>query len=219
MSAINILLRRSNDLEQTLTGLFVQRRRTVFVLMCCFSLALLTSSSATSAKAPAQDPLREKLDFLKEKLERYLSHSFKPEENDETGHIRFEAVSFETCKITWKVSTEFGHSAELPVQMRDLTMVNRVSLNLSSIDAARTKIYVMESIKQRNIPWALALQLSTRAGSPGFTLQMVTTKRGQVTRIPVLQERQFSFMFDLRDQQIAEDVSKAFADAGAICRR
>jgi hypothetical protein len=216
MSAINILLVWRNDLEQTLTGLFVQRRRTVFVLMCCISLALLTSSSATSAKAPAQDPLREKLDFLKEKLERYLSHSFKPEESDETGHIRFEAVSFETCKISWKISTEFSDSSEMPVRLRNLQMVNDVTVNLASIDAARTKIYVMEDLKKRNVPWSLALELKIRPGTPGFTQRMFA-KGVQVVRMST-QARQSLFLFNLRDQRIAEQVSQVFADASNLCR-
>jgi hypothetical protein len=194
-------------------------RRTVYALMLCLSLALLTTPSATRAKvsAQSQDSLHDKLDFLKEKLERYLSHPVGGEFAD-LGNLTFESVSFETCKITWKISTEFGHGADVPAAMKDLTMVNRVNVNLSSIDAARTKIYVMEQMKQRNIPWSLVLQLSTRPGTPGFTQQMVTTRRGEVTRTPVLQERQFSFFFNLRDQRIAEDVSKVFADASAICR-
>jgi hypothetical protein len=193
--------------------------RTAYALTLCLSLALVTTPSATGAKvsAQSQDSLREKLDFLKEKLERHVSHSVGGEMAD-LGNLTFEAVSFETCKITWKISTEFGHSADVPVPMRDITMVNRVSVNLSSIDARRTKIYVMESMKQRNIPWSLVLQLSTRAGTPGFTQQVVTNKRGEVTRTPVLQERQVSFFFNLRDQRIAEDVAKAFADASALCR-
>ena len=195
-------------------------RSTAYALMLFLSLALLTTRSATGAKvlAQSQDPLREKLDFLTAKLERYLSHSIGDEEGAEAGNVRFEAVSFETCKITWKISTEFGHSADVPMPMRDVTIMNHVSLNLASIDAPRTKIYVLESMKQRNIPWSLVLQLTTRAGSPGFTQQIVTTRSGQVTRTPALQERQFAFFFNLRDQRIAEDVSKAFADAGTICR-
>jgi len=193
-------------------------RSTAYALMLFLSLALLTTPCATDAKVPVQDPLHEKLEFLKANLERYLSHSVAPEQTPDLGSVTFEAVSFDTCKITWKISTEFSNNADLPMRMRDMTLMNRVTLNLSSIDAARTRIYVMESMKQRNIPWSLALQLNTRSGTPGFTEQMVTTIRGQVTRTPVLQERQFSFFFNLRDQRIAEDVSKALADASALCR-
>ena len=191
-------------------------RGTTYTLMLFLSFALLTTPS--DAKVPVRDPLHEKLDFLKANLEHYLSHSVTPEQAPDLGSITFEAVSFDTCKITWKITTAFNNSAEMPMRMRGMTLVNRASLNLSSIDVARTRIYVVESMKQRHIPWSLALQLSTRAGTPGFTEQIVTTIRGQVTRTPVMQERQFAFFFDLRDQRLAEAVSQAFADASAICR-
>ena len=194
--------------------------RTIRALTWCLSLVLLTIPSATGAKVPAQsqDSLHDRLDFLKTNLERYLSHSLGVGESADLGSLNFEAVNFETCKINWTITTEFGHGAEVPVQMRDLTLVNRVTLNLSSLDASRTKIYVMEQMKQRNIPWSLVLQLTTRPGTPGFIQQLTTTKRGQANRTAVLQERQLAFFFNLRDQRIAEEVSKAFADAGAICR-
>ena len=191
-------------------------RRTVYALMSFLSLALLTTSSATDAKAPVQDPLYEKLDFLKANLERYLSHSIA--QGRDAGTMTFEAVSFDSCKVTWKISTESGGSAELPVRMRNITIVNQISVNLSSLNPARTTIHVDEFMKQRNIPWALVLQLYVRAGTPGFTQHMVVSRPGQVTRIPVMQVRQSSFYFDLGDQRIAEEVSKAFADASAICQ-
>jgi hypothetical protein len=64
------------------------------------------------------------------------------------GNLKFEAINFETCKITWKTSLEYGDSADLPMPFRDLKMVSQVSVNLSSIDAARTKIYLIEPMKQ-----------------------------------------------------------------------
>lgn len=186
--------------------------------MLPLSLALLMTASAKTAQGQVQNPLHERLDFLRAKLERYLSHPLEDEAGAEAGNVTFEAISFETCKITWKLSTEFGHNASVPPRMRGLSMVNHASVNLSSIDARRTRIYVLEAMKRRNIPWSLVLELNSRAGSPAVTQQTVVTRPGQVTRIPVLQARQFSFFFNLRDQGIAEDVSKAFADAASICR-
>src|SRR5215467_249550 len=84
------------------------------VLMLCFSLALLTNGAATTAKAQSENLLHEKLDFLKAKLESNLSHSLGVEQGLNVGEIKFEAISFETSKITWKISTEFGNSTELP---------------------------------------------------------------------------------------------------------
>lgn len=190
---------------------------TCLATVLMFSLVLLTTGAATGARLMAQDPLQERLEFLKTNLERYLSHS-GPEEAPDVGVVKFEAVNFATCKISWKISTDTGHNAALPIQVRDVKVVNHVSVNLSSIDPARTKIHLIEQMKQRNIPWSLALELNVRAGTPGFTQQMVTTRAGQVTRVPALQERQFSFFFNFEDRRVAEDVAKAFADASGICR-
>ena len=183
------------------------------VLMSCFLLALLT----TKAQAQSQDQLQQRLDFLKDNLESHLSHAVGTEAGLNLGNFKFEAVNFETCKITWKISTDYGDSADAPPAFRDLKIVNQVSVNLSSIDAARTKVYVLEPMKQRHIDWSLVLQLNLRAGGPGFAQQLVTTKGRQVTRMTV-EERQYSFFFHVRDEQIARDVSQAFADASAICR-
>ena len=187
--------------------------------MLCFSLVLLTSLVATIAKAQAQSEnlLQQRLDFLKENLESHLSHAVGAEEGLNLGNLKFEAINFETCKITWKASTEFGDGTDVPMPFRDLKTVSQVSVNLSSIDPARTKIYLVEQMKQRNLAWSLVLQLSVRSGGPGFTQQLVTTKGRQVTRA-ILEERQYQFFFHFRDKQIAEDVSRAFTDASAICR-
>ena len=195
------------------------RRSVCAVLIVCFSLALLTSGVATTAKAQtqSQDLLRQKLDFIKERLESHVSHAVGAEAGLNLGNLKFEAINFETCKITWQISTDYGDSADVPTAFRDFKMVNQVSVNLSSIDAARTKVYLMEQMKRRNIPWSLVLQLSVRPGSRGFTNQAVITKGRQVTRTTA-EDKQYSFFFHFRDQQIAEDVSKAFADASAICR-
>lgn len=190
-------------------------RTVLYALLLLLPLAL---ASPIVAKGPVQDPLRERLDFLKEKLERYASHAIEDEEGAEAGNITFEAVSFETCKVTWRTSTESGHGANVPPRMRDLKIVNQVTVNLSSIDARRTRIRVEEAMKQRNISWSLALELYARAGSTGFTQEMVVTKPDQVLRSPVQRAPQAVFLFNLRDQNIAEDVAKAFADAAAICR-
>jgi len=190
-----------------------------YALAFSLSFALLALWSATGAKARAQtqDRLHEKLDFLKTNLETYLSHSVEAEGVD-LGNIRFEAVSFETCKVTWKTSVEYGHSSDVPIAFRGLTIVSHVSVNLSTIDASRTKIHVSEVMKRLKGPWSLELLLSTRAGSPGFAQQAVSTKPGQVKQTIALREREQAFYFNVRDQQIAEEVSRAFADASAICR-
>lgn len=186
------------------------------VLMLCVLVALLAIPGAT-VPAQSQDQLQEKLDLLKEKLERYLSHSYEVEGHPEIGNVTFEAVNFETCKISWKISSEFGRGSDVPMIFRDVRTVNYMSVNLSSIDAARTRIYSMKVLRQNNVPWSLALELNVRPGSPGFTTQMMVNKAGRVTHISV-QDRQAIFLFNFRDQQVAEDVSRAFADASTICR-
>ena len=188
------------------------------LILLCFSLVLLTVPTTTTASLPLepQDRLHQDLDFLKTTLERYLTHRMRPEEGPDLGSMKFEAVSFETCKISWKISTEFSDSSEMPVRLRNLQMVNDVTVNLASIDAARTKIHVMEDLKKRNVPWSLALELKIRPGTPGFTQRMFA-KGVQVVRMST-QARQSLFLFNLRDQRIAEQVSQVFADASNLCR-
>lgn len=196
------------------------RRRFVWpVLMLCCLLVVSMTPTATDAKLPVQpqDPLHEKLDSLKAKLEHYLTHSFGREDDPAAASATFEAISFETCKISWKVFRDFGHSTEMPVPLRDVKTVTYVSVNLSSIDPARTRIYSMETLKRYNVPWSLALDLKIRPGRPRFTQQTIVTKGGKVTRISV-EARSYTFLFNHQDQQIAEDISKAFADASNICR-
>jgi type IV secretory pathway TraG/TraD family ATPase VirD4 len=61
------------------------------------------------------------------------------------------------------------------------------------------------------------MELNIRPGTPGFKHQMETTSDGRVTRT-ALEEKSYAFFFNANDQAIAEDVSKAFADASIICR-
>ena len=188
------------------------------VRMLCFSFVLLTSQLATGAKAPVQsrDPLHEKLDFLKTSLERYLSHPIAADQGSNAGSVRFETLSFETCKVSWKISTEVGDGAEVPARLRNMKMLNQVSVNLASIDPARTTIRLSEQMRQHKIPWALGLELHIRPGTRGFTQQLKA--QAQVTATTTQDARSYTFFFDYRDRQIAEDVSKAFADASNICR-
>lgn len=138
-------------------------------------------------------------------------------ESPEIGNVSFEAVSFETCRVAWKSLTETGHSNEIPTALSDIKVLNQVSVDLSSIDATRTKIYEVKGMKRQNISWSLVLELTIRPGRPGFKLQMVTTRRGEVTRIPAMEAKNHSFFFNIRDRLIVEDISKAFAEASNIC--
>ena len=186
------------------------------VLVLCFSAALLTATGAR-VNAQSQDPLQNKLAFLRAKLERYLSHSTGTGEGPDDGNITWQAVSFETCRISWKITTDFGRNPEMPAAFRDLHTLTEASVDLSSIDPARTRLYVLEQLKQRNVPWSLALELKARPGSPGFKHRLITTKGGRVTRVNV-EARSSTFVFNTQDQSIAEDVSRVFAEASNICR-
>jgi hypothetical protein len=190
------------------------------VLVLWLSAALFMTCAATGASvnAQSQDPLQSKLTFLKAKLERYLSHSMGVGEGPEAGNITWEAVSFESCKITWKVTTDFGRSPEMPAALRDLHTLTQASVDLSSIDPARTKLYVMEQLKRQNVPWSLMLELKIRPASSGFKQRMISTKGGQVTATVNTEARYFVFVFNTQDQAVAEDVSRVFAEASNICQ-
>jgi hypothetical protein len=183
-------------------------------------LVLFTTSSLSRVQitSQSQDPLHDSLNFLKRKLQTHLTYSLRAEDSPEVGSSRFESLNFETCRIAWRISTETGQSPEIPAALSAVKISNHVSVNLSSIDAARTRIYVVEEMRRRNIPRSLVLELRIRPGSPGFKLQMVTTKDGRVTRIPTLEPKEYSFFFDIKDRRVVEEVSKAFAEASNICR-
>ena len=189
-------------------------------LTMSFFAALIMTCAATGARvhAQSQDPLQNKLAFLKAKLERYLSHSMGVGEGPDAGSITWEAVSFESCRISWKITSDFGRSPEMPAAFRDLHTLTQASLDLSSIDAARTKLYVMEQLKRQNVPWSLMLELKIRQGSPSFKQRLITTKGGQVTARLNTEARYFAFVFNTQDQAVAEDVSRVFAEASNICR-
>ena len=110
-----------------------------------------------------------------------------------------------------------GASAELPHVMRNTEIENQVSVDLAGIDPSRTRIYVVENMLKRNLSRALILELKIRPGSPGFKHQMETNKEGR-GRKAGLEEKSYGFFFDVKDQSIAEQVSKAFAGASNICR-
>lgn len=185
-----------------------------------FFAALILTCAATGASvnAQSQDPLQSKLTFLQSKLERYLSHSLGVGEGPDAGNITWEAVSFESCKISWKITTDFGRSPQMPAAFRDLHTLTQASVDLSSIDAARTKLYVMEQLRRQNVPWSLALELKIRPGSPGFKQRLITTKGGRVATTVNTEARYFAFVFNTQDQAVAEDVSRVFAEASNICR-
>lgn len=168
--------------------------------------------------AQSQDPLQEKLNFLKRKLQTHLTRSMREGEGPEIGNISFKAVSFESCRVAWSILTEVGSNPDTPAALSDVKILNQVSVDLSSIDATRTKIYVVEAMARRNIPGSLVLELRIRPASPGFKLQMVTTKSGKVSRIPTMEVKEYNFFFNTRDRVAAEDISKAFADVSNLCR-
>jgi hypothetical protein len=183
-----------------------------FALSVCFMLFMTCVGTREQVTAQSPDPLQERLNFLKTKLQKHLTHSVREGEGPEIGNVSFVAVNFETCRIAWE------SSSETPTALGDVEVLNQASVDLSAIDPARTKIYVVEGMRRQNIPWSLVLELTVRPGSQGFKLQMVTTKSGRVTRIPTLVQKQHAFFFNIRDQRIVEDISKAFAEASNICR-
>jgi hypothetical protein len=184
-----------------------------------FCLLLLTTGMVTSKQVAAQsaDPLRERLDYLKATLEKYLTHSLT-DEQPQLGSITLKAVDFETCKVSWKIWSEFADSAELTPLFSGVKMQNHVSVDLSSIDPARTRIYVIKQLQQRGVPWSLALELRIRPGYPGFKQQIVTSKGDRVTRMPVAEVRFYDFVFNTKDQLVAEQVATVFGDVSNICR-
>ena len=182
-----------------------------------FLLVLLIVFSCEDIAAQSQDPLKERLDFLKTKLENHLSYSVKEGEGSDIGSVKFEAIKFEGCEIAWKSSAQFSHSNQVPQALGDFSIINQVSVELSSIDPARTKIYTVQRMVERNIPRALVLELKIRPGSTGFRHLMETTRAGRVSTVE-LEEKSFAFFFDTNAQSLAEDISKAFADANIICR-
>jgi hypothetical protein len=190
------------------------------ILVLSFCLAVLTTSAvmAKQVAAISQDPLQERLDFLKRQLQRSLTHSPGGGEGQENGNTSFEPLGFETCKVAWRISTDMAHSTDTPSALSDIKLSNQVSVDLSSIDAARSKIYVVEEMRQRNVPGSLVLELKIRPGSPGFKVQMVMAKGGRVTRMPTREEKSYAFFFNTRGRAAAEDISKAFADASNTCR-
>ena len=192
--------------------------RTWLTLWFLSALLMTCAATGASVSAQSQDPLQKKLDYLKTNLERYLSHSLGVGEGAGAGKITFEAMSFETCRITWRISTAFERSADLPASIRDVQILNQVSVDLSSIDTTRTRIYVTEQMRQRGIPWSLHLELRIRPGSPGFKQRMISTRAGRVTARLNAEQKSFAFAFNTEDQPVAEDVSKVFAEASNICR-
>jgi hypothetical protein len=167
--------------------------------------------------AQPQQPLDRTLDLLKTRLERYLTYEISEGQVSDLGTARFEAISFEGCRIAWKSSSEVGQNPDLPKPMRDVKIVNQASVNLSSIDPTRTKIYTVKEMAKRNLPRALILEVTVRAGSPGFKQQLETTARGRVTR-NALEVNSYSFFFNTNDRAVVDEVSRAFADASEICR-
>lgn len=185
-----------------------------------FVLSLLATCVLSGVQTIAQTSvsLQEELSFLKEKLEKHLTHSVKAGERAAIGNTVLEAMSFERCRIGWKISSEFRDNHDMPTGIGDIKISNQVSVDLSAIDPAKTKIYVVEGMKRRDISRSLVLELKTRPRTRGFMLQMVTTRGGLVTRVPAIEERQYAFFFDLNDQLVVEKISKAFHEASNICR-
>src|SRR5262249_40075154 len=194
---------RCGDLIDIRSEMFMTLKK--LILGSSFCLLLLLPLPTTHIQAQSDGALKEKLDFLKTKLESYLSYSIKEGDSPEVGSMRFEAVSFKSCGIAWRSAMETGNNAELPTIMRNNRLVNHVSVNLASIDPARTRIYVVESMLKRNLTRALILELKIRPGSPGFRNQMETGRAGAGTNTS-LEERSSGFFFETRDRSVAEEV-------------
>ena len=183
-----------------------------------FWLLLLIALPCERLDAQPQDPLRSTLDLLKTKLETYLSYSLSQGQVAEIGTSKFEAVSFENCRIAWKSSSEVAQdNNNIPPALRNVRIVNNTSVDLSWIDPDKTRIYTIKEMVKRNLPRALVLELKIRAGSPGFKKELETTAGGRITR-NALEEKSYSFFFNTNHQAIAEEVSKTFAEAINICR-
>jgi hypothetical protein len=179
---------------------------------------LLIALPCERIDAEPQDPLRSRLDLLKTKLETYLSYSLSEGQGAEIGTSKFEAVRFADCRIAWKSSSEVAqNNNNIPQALRNVRIVNNTSVDLSWIDPDKTRIYTIKEMVKRNLPRALVLELKIRSGRPGFKKQLETTAGGRITR-NALEERSYSFFFNTNEQPIAEEVSKAFAEAINICR-
>jgi len=181
-----------------------------------FLLTLVVAVPNERIDAQPQDRLGSTLDLLKRKLETHLSYSLSEGQGPEVGASKFEAVSFANCRVAWRSSVEQDNN-NVPPALRHLRMVNNTSVDLSWIDPDKTRIYTIKEMVKRNLPRALVLELKIRSGSPGFKQQLVTTVGGRITR-NALEEKSYSFFFNTNDQAIAEEVSKAFAEAINICR-
>jgi len=191
----------------------MKRQATVLL----FSFVLFVASPSEQIDAQPQDSLRETLDFLRTKLESHLSYSLSEGQGPEVGTSKFEAVSFESCRIVWKSSSDVGQHPDNPQPVRSIRIVNHTTVDLSSIDPGKTRIYTVNEMIKRNLPRALVLELKIRSGSTGFRQQLETTVGGRVTRNG-LEVNNYSFFFNTNDQSTAEEVSSAFTNAINICR-
>ena len=181
-----------------------------------FWLMLLIALPCERIDAEPQDRLRSTLDLLKTKLETYLSYSLTDGQSAQVGTSKFEAVSFANCRIAWKSSVTQDNN-NVPLALRHLRMVNNTSVDLSSIDPHQTRIYTIREMVKRDLRRALVLELKIRPGNPGFKQQLVTTVGGRITR-NALEVKSYAFFFDTNDQPVAEEVSKAIAEAINICQ-
>ena len=187
--------------------------------MSVWILLLMTCTSVSQrAVAQSQDQLRETLDFLKLNLERHASWKQGADAADMAVSTSFEPVRFETCSIAWRTMGDFGPSNREHNPLSDFRMQTDVSVDLASIDPAKTRTYIMEKLRERNVPWSLVLELGIRPRSPGFRLQMTTSRDGRVTRSPRLETRQHILVFNVADRQIVKDISRAFANGSNLCR-
>ena len=186
-------------------------------LVLSFASTLFVTLLCGQTTPQSQDALQGKLNYLKTKLESYLTYSEKEGEGPELGNVRFEAIRFDSCRIAWRSSAEFGQNGNLPSPLTNFRIVNQVSVDLSSLNPARTRIYIAENMARRNLRRSLLLELHIRPGSPRFKHQMETTSGGRVIRT-ALEEKSYAFFFEKNDQSVAEEIAKAFADASNICR-
>src|SRR6185295_7072270 len=123
-----------------------------------FWLMLLIALPCERIDAEPQDRLRSTLDLLKTKLETYLSYSLMDGQSAEVGTSKFEAVSFANCRIAWKSSVTQDNN-NIPQALRNVRIANNTSVDLSWIDADKTRIYTIKEMVKRNLPRALVLEL------------------------------------------------------------
>src|ERR1043165_6337356 len=86
-----------------------------------FLLTLVVALPNERIDAQPQDRLGSTLDLLKRKLETHLSYSLSEGQGPEVGSSKFEAVSFENCRVAWRSSSEVAQdNTNIPPALRNV---------------------------------------------------------------------------------------------------